>query len=143
MDYPAGYDVLHDAMELRGFKKQRTADDGTVWQLLPGTYDIDGDYTDSQVRLMALAAANSLGFRAAVQVDRVVSRMWSGLREVTPSRSPFDGLRYGYGYGAYRRPNPSVSALADALGIGYGSSLSPPSPALLGSLAAACRHQTQ
>jgi hypothetical protein len=104
--YPEGYNALHNAMELRGFTKERPSDDGRTFEVLPGTYDIDGDYTDEQVREMALVAAWSLGYTAKVDVYRVVSRAWSGLRQVTPE--PFRFLNVN-------RPNPAMTPFHAAL----------------------------
>ena len=66
---------FHVAMEQLGFMRQRTVDDGTVWHLLPGTYDISGYYSPTQVYDLAVAAARSTGYPVArPPIHRACSR---------------------------------------------------------------------
>jgi hypothetical protein len=73
------YDTLHAAMELRGFSRQITSDDGRTFHMLWAEYNGAGELTCAQVRDIAKTAADSTGKQNSVMVTEAASRAWAGL----------------------------------------------------------------
>jgi len=75
------YERLHAEMEGKGFSRLIKADNGKTYHLPWAEYDGIGNLTNSQVRDIARAAANSIGRRNAVLVTESNGRSWVGLEE--------------------------------------------------------------
>jgi hypothetical protein len=75
------YEMLHAAMERRGFSRFITADDGKIYHLPTAEYDKSGQFTRQQVLDSAKAAATETGKTFAVLVTESDGRTWMGLRE--------------------------------------------------------------
>ena len=73
------YEVLHAAMEERGFSRQITSDDGVTYHLPTAEYNYSGNKTRSQVLDLAKAAASETNKKHAVLVTESNGRSWSGL----------------------------------------------------------------
>lgn len=73
------YDQLHAAMELKGFSRQITADDGKTYQMPWAEYTGSAQLSSPQVRDIAKAAADTTGKKSAVFVTEAVTRAWIGL----------------------------------------------------------------
>lgn len=76
------YEVLHEAMENRGFSRTILNDDGVEYHLPTAEYNLIGEYKNDAVRNLAKIAAEETGKSAAVLVTEG-SRRWSGLKKVT------------------------------------------------------------
>ncbi len=75
------YEVLHAAMERRGFSRYIKSDDGKTYHLPTAEYNRGGVLTLSQVRDSASAAASETGKTFAVLVTESAGRNWIGLSE--------------------------------------------------------------
>jgi hypothetical protein len=75
----ADYERLHAAMELKGFSRQITSDDGQKYHMPWAEYNGTGNLTSAQVRDTAREAADSTGKQNAIFVSEAVSRAWIGL----------------------------------------------------------------
>jgi hypothetical protein len=75
----ADYERLHAAMEQKGFSRQIISDDGKTYQMPLAEYTGFGNFTSSQVRDIARAAADATGKLNAVFVTEAVTRAWVGL----------------------------------------------------------------
>jgi hypothetical protein len=75
----ADYDVLHAAMEQKGFSRFITGDNGRIYHMPWAEYDGSGNLTSAQVRDIAHAAANTTGKSNAVLVTESTTRAWIGL----------------------------------------------------------------
>ncbi len=73
------YQALHSAMELQGFSRLITADNGTTYHLPWAEYNTAGNLTSAQVLDAARAAANTTGKQNAVLVTEAIRRTWIGL----------------------------------------------------------------
>jgi len=73
------YDVLHTAMEARGFSRMITSDDGQTYHLRWAEYTGGGDLTSAEVRDIAKVAADNTGRRNAILVTQSSGRAWVGL----------------------------------------------------------------
>ena len=80
--YDDDYDVLHAAMERRGFSRQITSDSGKTYHLPTAEYNISGNKTRDQVLDLAKAAASETNKKHAVLVTESNGRSWSGLEQV-------------------------------------------------------------
>jgi hypothetical protein len=78
----ADYDSLHNAMQMRGFSRQITSDEGHRYHLPWAEYDGSAALSSTQVLNIAQTAANSTGKRHSVLVTEAKSRAWSGLPKV-------------------------------------------------------------
>lgn len=74
------YNVLHAAMEQRGFSRFILADSGRTYRLPWAEYSGTGSLTSTKVRDIAQEAANQTGRRNSVFVTEARSRAWSGLQ---------------------------------------------------------------
>lgn len=75
------YEVLHAAMEERGFSRQITSDDGVTYHLPTAEYYYSGNKTRSQVLDLAKAAASETNKKHAVLVTESNGRSWSGFEK--------------------------------------------------------------
>jgi hypothetical protein len=82
------YELLHAAMERRGFSRQIKSDEGKTYFLPTAEYDKRGDFSPEQTLDSAKAAAAETGKRFAVLVTESAGRKWHGLIEV--------GSRYAF-----------------------------------------------
>lgn len=73
------YEILHAAMEQRGFSRLITSDDGVTYHLPTAEYNYLGSETRSQVLDLAKAAASETSRKFAVLVTESKARSWSGL----------------------------------------------------------------
>lgn len=76
------YDVLHEAMERRGFSRLITSGDGVTYHLPTAEYDYSGNTTRSQILQLAKSAASETNKKYAVLVTESRGRIWSGLQQV-------------------------------------------------------------
>jgi hypothetical protein len=75
----ADYDVLHVAMEQKGFSRFITGDNGQTYHMPWAEYSGSGNLTSVQVRDIARAAADITGKSNAVLVSESTTRAWIGL----------------------------------------------------------------
>ena len=75
----ADYDVLHSAMATQGFSRLIVADDGRTYHLPWAEYNGSGNFSSTQVRDIARAAANATGKSNAILVTESNTRAWVGL----------------------------------------------------------------
>lgn len=75
------YEVLHAAMEERGFSRQITSDDGVTYHLPTAEYNYSGSKTRSQVLDLAKAAASETNKKHAVLVTESNGRSWAGFEK--------------------------------------------------------------
>ena len=75
----ADYDVLHAAMEQKGFSRFITGENGQTYHMPWAEYTGSGNLTSGQVRDIARDAANTTGKSNAVLVTESTSRAWVGL----------------------------------------------------------------
>ena len=80
--YEDDYEVLHAAMEQRGFSRQITSDDGVTYHLPTAEYNYSGSKTRSRVLELAKEAASETNKKYAVLVTESKGRSWSGLEHV-------------------------------------------------------------
>lgn len=79
----ADYGSLWDQMDRSGFTDEIRADDGSMYKLPPGEYDLSGTYLDiSQVREIARQAARATGREHSVLVTEATARTWFNLSPV-------------------------------------------------------------
>jgi hypothetical protein len=77
------YEVLHAAMQRRGFLRTIRANDGKVYQLPTGTYAAEKTTSSLQNALdAATAAAQETGLQAWILVADWNSASWRGLNQV-------------------------------------------------------------
>jgi len=76
----ADYQVLHSAMELRGFSRLVGANDGRRYHLPPAEYDLSGTASINDVLQGAQSAIAEIHKTGAVLVTEAVRRSWVGLR---------------------------------------------------------------
>jgi hypothetical protein len=76
------YQMLHAAMEQRGFTRQIASDNGQTYQMPWAEYNGHGNLTSVQVLDIAKVAADSTGKQNAVFVTEAASRAWIGLPAV-------------------------------------------------------------
>ena len=75
----ADYDVLHAAMEQKGFSRFITGDNGQTYHMPWAEYNGSGNLTSVQVRDIARTAADDTGKSNAVLVTESTTRAWIGL----------------------------------------------------------------
>jgi hypothetical protein len=80
--YEDDYEVLHAAMEQRGFSRQITSDDGVTYHLPTAEYNYSGSETRSRVLELAKEAASETNKKYAVLVTESKGRSWSGLEHI-------------------------------------------------------------
>jgi hypothetical protein len=74
------YELLHRLMELRGFTRRITGEDGVTYLLPAGSYFVSGTSAMLSVALgAAVDAAQETGKKAAVLVTDWQAARWSGL----------------------------------------------------------------
>lgn len=73
------YEKLHARMEMSGFSRTVTADDGNTYHLPDAEYDYQGQVTCSQVFEKAKVAANGVGRKFSILVTESKGRIWVGL----------------------------------------------------------------
>jgi len=73
------YEILHAAMEQKGFSRKITADNGQTYRMPWAEYNGSGNLTSAQVRDIAREAANTTGKANAVFVTEAQTRAWIGL----------------------------------------------------------------
>jgi hypothetical protein len=79
---PEDYEQLSVSMQLRGYVRTITGEDGVVYQLPTGTYFVTGTSAMLSVALnAAVDAANETGKKSAVFVTDWQSARWNGLAE--------------------------------------------------------------
>jgi hypothetical protein len=77
---PEDYEKLYQSMQLRGYVRKITGEDGVVYQLPAGTYFVSGTSAVLSVALnAAVDAANETGKKSAVIVTDWQSARWFGL----------------------------------------------------------------
>lgn len=76
------YSRLHREMELEGFGRTITSDDGRMYHLPTAEYNMEANLTYEQVRDKASRAAAKTRRTYAVLVTEGRIRAWSGLQEV-------------------------------------------------------------
>lgn len=74
------YDVLHAAMERKGFSRRLRGDNGLDYRLPWAEYSGSGNLSCEQVRDIARQAANETGKGNSVLVTEAVRWAWSGLQ---------------------------------------------------------------
>lgn len=79
--YEDDYEVLHAAMEERGFSRYITSDDGVTYHLPTAEYNYSGNKTRGQVLALAKAAAAETNKKYAVLVTESKGRTWYGLQK--------------------------------------------------------------
>lgn len=75
------YDVLHQAMEDKGFSRTITGDNGTEYHLPPAEYFKSGNFTIEQVRTSASNAASNTGKKYSILVTQG-RQAWQNLEKV-------------------------------------------------------------
>jgi hypothetical protein len=75
------YQLLHEAMENRGFSRYITGDNGVVYHLPTAEYNYSGNRTRGQVLDLAEAAASETHKTFAVLVTQSNGRTWHGLQK--------------------------------------------------------------
>lgn len=80
--YEDDYEILHAAMEQRGFSRKITSDEGTTYHLPTAEYNYAGSKTRSQVLELAKAAASETNRKFAVLVSESNARSWFGLEKI-------------------------------------------------------------
>lgn len=81
------YQNLHQNMQKKGFSTTIKADNGALYHLPTAEYNIEGNYSISQVQQAACDAAKMVGKKYTVLVTKGISRSWFGLelaKHVTP-----------------------------------------------------------
>jgi len=73
------YQILHAAMETRGFSRYITSDDGITYHLPTAEYNREGNFTRQQVLDSAKIAASTTGKKYAILVTESAGRTWVGL----------------------------------------------------------------
>lgn len=73
------YGQLYPEMAKYGFTDEIVGDDGRVYKMPPGEYDVLTDFTAIEVRTWARAAADATGCKNAVFVTEAGLRAWVGL----------------------------------------------------------------
>ncbi|MDO8593931.1 MAG: type V toxin-antitoxin system endoribonuclease antitoxin GhoS [bacterium] len=79
--YLPDFETLHRGMQQEGFSKLITADNGKIYHLPRGEYDISTVKTPEQVLSAANQAVQLTGQSAEILVSEAVSRTWQGLTE--------------------------------------------------------------
>jgi hypothetical protein len=84
LHHPAetSYESLHDAMQVRGFSRTIMGADGKTYRLPPAEYRIRGDYTCTEVRQSAAAAAATVDHSYPVFVTVGDECCWEGLSAI-------------------------------------------------------------
>ena len=75
------YELLHAAMEQKGFSRQITSDDGRTYSMPWAEYNGSGNLTSAQVRDIAKAAADTTRKQNSVFVTEALTRAWVGLSQ--------------------------------------------------------------
>ena len=87
------YDVLHQAMIIRGFGRTIQADNGRLYELPPAEYSFFGNDNDAlNVEVLAATAAATTGLRYAVLAVDWKAAAWVGLNEVPNPLNILAGL---------------------------------------------------
>lgn len=79
--YNPDFETLHKAMLSEGFSKLITSDDGVVYHLPRGEYNISTSKDFSQVLKAAQSAVALTKQTAEILVTESIRRTWSGLAE--------------------------------------------------------------
>lgn len=74
------YDVLHEAMQQSGFRRDIMGSNGIQYDLPTAEYYLMGEYTAEAVREAARLAAVSTGKAVAVLVTQGTRLVWTGLQ---------------------------------------------------------------
>jgi len=77
------YDILHAAMESKGFSRDITSSDGATYRLPWAEYTGFGSFTSAQIRDIAREAANTTGKQNAVLVTESNGCAWVGLNKAS------------------------------------------------------------
>lgn len=78
----ADFEILHNAMEMKGFKKTITSNDGVEYHLPRAEYNISTSSDKSIVLKAAEDAVIKTNKKAEILVTESKSRTWSGLSKV-------------------------------------------------------------
>lgn len=78
------YNILHEEMENAGFLRTIKGNDGAVYNLPHGEYNIVGNYTAEHVFQKAKNAASLTEKEYSVIVTPSDGRYWTGLQKVLP-----------------------------------------------------------
>lgn len=76
------YELLHEKMEAKGFKRTITTDDGTVYHLPTAEYNYVGSIAINEVHDLAVKAVSETLWTGAIIVSQATKRIWSGLKVV-------------------------------------------------------------
>lgn len=76
------YDILHKAMESKGFIRTIKDSDGTTYHLLTAEYYAEGDFTIQDVVNAARSAANETSKKYSVFTSEFTKASWYNLDEV-------------------------------------------------------------
>ncbi len=74
------YDVLHAAMEQKGFSRRIQGDNGQNYRLPWAEYSCFGNLSCEQIRDVAQQAANLTGKGNSIFVTEAIKWAWSGLQ---------------------------------------------------------------
>lgn len=78
----ADYEILHKAMEMKGFKKTITSNDGIEYHLPRAEYNISTSSDRSSVLKATEDAVAKTNKKAEILVTESKGRTWSGLSKV-------------------------------------------------------------
>lgn len=76
------YEVLHGAMEAKGFSRTIASNEGTEYYLPDAEYNLVGDFQKSDILAMAKQAVDAVGKSARVLVTESAGRSWSNLKKL-------------------------------------------------------------
>ncbi|PSL44233.1 hypothetical protein CLV51_10699 [Chitinophaga niastensis] len=76
------YNILHSAIEDKGFSRTVLSDDNIEYHLPEAEYYKKGNYIKEQIRDSAVLAAKTTGKKYAVLVTQSDGICWIGLKEV-------------------------------------------------------------
>jgi len=76
------YDKLHAKMEAKGFSRTITGSSGTEYHLPHAEYELEGDFTKSEVLQKAKDAASQVWSDFGVMVTQSKGQSWNGLEKV-------------------------------------------------------------
>lgn len=76
------YQVLENALAMRGITDVVAADNGTKWKMPPGEYQFIGDLTIEQVYGLCAESGTITNKRHGILITELGQRYWSGLDQV-------------------------------------------------------------
>lgn len=76
------YQLLHEAMKLKGFLRTITGSNNVTYHLPTAEYNIMADYTLNQVLELAKSAASVIGKPSSILVSHINQATWENLPQV-------------------------------------------------------------